>query len=63
MSIKPKVCKKCKILVENQTCPICQGNSLVDSWKGKIIVLNSEKSEICQKIAIKQKGTYALKIR
>ncbi len=63
MSTKTKVCKKCKIVVEDQTCPICQGNQLVDSWKGKIIVLDAEKSEITKKIAIKQKGTYALKIR
>lgn len=63
MSVKQKVCKRCKIMVDDQTCPICQGNSLVDSWKGKIIVLNPEKSEITPKIGIKQKGTYALKIR
>jgi DNA-directed RNA polymerase subunit E" len=50
-------------MVDGDTCPICQGNSLIESWKGKIIVLDSEKSEIAQKIGIKQKGTYALKIR
>jgi DNA-directed RNA polymerase subunit E" len=60
---KIKACKKCKILVEGQTCPICQGTQLVENWKGKIIVLNSEKSEIAKKINLKQKGTYALKIR
>ncbi len=63
MGTRQKVCKKCKIMVDGDTCPICQGNTLVESWKGKIIVLDSEKSEIAQRIGIKQKGTYALKIR
>jgi len=63
MGTRQKVCKKCKVMVDGDTCPICQGNTLVESWKGKIIVLDSEKSEIAQRIGIKQKGTYALKIR
>ena len=63
MSTKQKACKKCKIMVEGHNCPICQGNQLVDSWKGKIIILNPEKSEIAPKIGAKQKGTYALKTK
>lgn len=61
--VKQKVCKKCKIVVEDGKCPICQGTQLIDTWKGKIIVTNPEKSEIAQKIGIKQKGSYALKTR
>ena len=50
-------------MVEGDTCSICKGNQLTDTWKGKIIVLNPEKSEIAQKIGVKQKGTFALKTR
>ena len=60
---KQKACKKCKIMVDGDTCPICKGQQLVDNWKGKIIVLDAEKSEITKKAGINQKGTYALKIR
>jgi DNA-directed RNA polymerase subunit E" len=63
MSTKQKACKKCKIMVEGDTCPICSSNQLTDTWKGKIIVLNPEKSEIAQKIGAKQKGVFALKTR
>jgi len=57
-----KVCKKCQILVDDEKCPICQGTSLTDNWKGKVIVLNPEKSEIAQKLKIKQKGRFAIKL-
>ncbi|MCX6742200.1 MAG: DNA-directed RNA polymerase subunit E'' [Candidatus Pacearchaeota archaeon] len=61
---KLKACKSCKIIVESgTTCPLCKGTQLIDSWKGKAIIINPEKSEIAQKLAVKQKGTYALKIR
>jgi DNA-directed RNA polymerase subunit E" len=60
---KIKACKKCKVLTEEDKCPICQGSQLMETWKGKIIILNPEKSEIAQKIGAKQKGAYALKTR
>jgi len=63
MAKKKKVCKKCKIFVEDSDkCPICQSNQLTDSWKGKVIILNPEESEIAKKLNIKQKGTYAIKL-
>jgi DNA-directed RNA polymerase subunit E" len=56
-----KVCKKCKILIEGDKCPICNETQFIESWKGKIVVLDAEKSEIGKKMNIKQKGTYAIK--
>jgi len=58
---KGKICKKCKIFVEGDKCPLCQGNQFTENWKGKIIVLNPEQSEIARKLDIKQKGSYAIK--
>jgi DNA-directed RNA polymerase subunit E" len=57
-----KVCKKCKIFVEGDKCPICKSNQFSETWKGKIIILDPENSEIAKKIGIKQKGEYALKV-
>jgi len=57
-----KVCKKCKIFVERDKCPLCQGTQLVESWKGQIIVLKPEESEIAKKLNIKEKGSYAIKV-
>lgn len=57
-----KACKKCKILVEGNVCPICKGNQFVDNWKGRVFIMNPEKSEIAKKIGIKVKGEYAIKV-
>lgn len=61
--MKGKICKKCKIFVEKQMCPICKGTQLSDNWKGRIIILNAEKSEIAKKMNINQNGTYAIKTK
>ena len=58
-----KVCKNCKLFVEGPQCPMCKGGSFTDSWKGRIIVTDAEKSEIAKKIGIKAKGEYAIKTR
>ncbi|MBU0929662.1 MAG: DNA-directed RNA polymerase subunit E'' [Nanoarchaeota archaeon] len=57
-----KVCRKCKVFVTGSECPICHGNNFTTSWKGRIIILNPEKSEIAQKLEIKEKHEYAIKI-
>lgn len=56
-----KVCKKCKIFVEGDKCPLCQGIQLTESWKGRVVILHPEESEIAKKMNIKQKGAYAIK--
>ncbi|MEK6974082.1 MAG: transcription elongation factor subunit Spt4 [Nanoarchaeota archaeon] len=58
-----KVCKKCRIFVTGNECPICKGNDFSESWKGRIYILNPEKSEIAKKANIKVKGEYAIKIK
>jgi len=58
-----KVCKKCKIFVEKDICPVCKGNQFTDNWKGKIIILDFQKSDIAKKLDIKYNGEYAIKTR
>lgn len=58
-----KVCKTCKIFVEKDTCPICKGSQFSENWKGRIFILNFEKSEIAKKLNIKANGEYAIKTR
>ena len=62
MAKKGKVCKTCRIFVEGDKCPLCQGTQFVENWKGRIIMVNPEKSEIAKKLDIKKKGIYAIKI-
>jgi len=56
-----KACKNCKIFVKGNQCPVCKGDKFTTSWKGRIIILNTN-SEIAQKIGAKEIGEYALKV-
>lgn len=61
--MKKKVCKKCKLFVEGNTCPVCKGNQFAANWQGRLHILDSNKSAIANKIGITSKGEYAIKIR
>lgn len=61
MAKPKKICKNCKIFVEQEKCPICQGNQFLTTWKGRIIMLKPEESEIAKKLGITKKGIYAIK--
>tara|TARA_Y100000310_G_scaffold343613_1_gene452103 strand:- start:2193 stop:2372 length:180 start_codon:yes stop_codon:yes gene_type:complete len=56
-----KACKNCKIFVTGDTCPICKTKQFAENWKGRIAILDPEKSKIAEKINIKVKGEYAIK--
>jgi len=58
---KLKSCKKCKTLFEGNICPNCQSSQFSENWKGRAIILNSEKSEIGKKLGVLKKGEYSLK--
>lgn len=60
--VKKKACKKCKLFVEGDTCPSCGSASFTNTWQGRLYVTDIN-SEIAQKLGIKVKGEYAIKIR
>lgn len=61
--MKKKVCKKCKIFFDESVCPVCKGNQLATTWRGRVNILNPEKSDIAKKTNLNVKGEYAIKIR
>lgn len=61
--MKKKVCKKCRLFVIGDKCPICNGNEFTAISKGRIIIENPEKSEIAKKLNMTMKGEYAIKIK
>lgn len=61
--MKKKVCKKCKIFVEGNSCPVCKGNQFSLNWQGRMYVLDANKSTIAQKTKIEANGEYAIKVR
>ncbi len=61
---KAKACKICKkIYEEGDKCPNCDAKESTTSFKGRIVIINPEKSEIAQKLNIKNKGNFAIKTR
>ena len=61
--MKKKVCKKCKIFVEGDACPICKGNQFSTNWQGRLNILDAGRSIIAKKIGLESKGEYAIKVR
>ncbi|MBI4116261.1 DNA-directed RNA polymerase subunit E'' [Candidatus Pacearchaeota archaeon] len=61
--MKQKACKICSRVFEGEKCPACGSKESTDSFKGKTIILNSEKSEIAKRLNIKEKGVYAIKTK
>ncbi len=60
---KQKACKVCKTIYEGVKCPNCESKESTEGFKGRIAVLNPEKSEIAKKLKIAKKGSFAIKVR
>ena len=63
MAKKEKACKNCRTIFEGQKCAACGSVEFTESFKGKIVVLNPEQSEIAQKLKLNGKGTFAIRLR
>jgi len=61
--VKSRACKICNTIHEAEKCPKCGSKELTESFKGRLIILNPEKSEIAQKLKLKDKGEFAIKTR
>jgi DNA-directed RNA polymerase subunit E" len=59
---KKKACKKCRIFVEGDECPVCKGASFVLNWKGRVFISEPSKSRIAQRMKVSQAGEYAIKV-
>lgn len=60
---KKKVCKGCKLFVEGDTCPACKGNAFSSNWQGRLFISDVKKSMIAEKMGLKVKGEYAIKVK
>ena len=62
--VKAKACKVCNRIYESgEKCPKCGAKESTESFKGRVYVFDTEKSEIAKKINIKEKGNFAIKTR
>ncbi len=60
--MKKLACKKDKMLTTGNQCPLCKGEALTQSWKGRLFILNPEKSLVAKKVEIESEGEYAIKV-
>ncbi|MEX2017492.1 MAG: transcription elongation factor subunit Spt4 [Candidatus Pacearchaeota archaeon] len=62
--MKQKACKVCNTIYdEGDKCPKCGSKESTESFKGRAVIINPEKSEIANKLNLKEKGNYAIKTR
>ncbi len=61
---KLKACRNCKALVEMDVkkCPVCGSENFTKFWRGMLIVVDPEKSEMAKLMNIKYPGKYAVAI-
>lgn len=61
---KQKACKVCKRIYEGgDKCPKCDSKESIEGFKGRVVILNPENSEVAKKLNINEKGNYAIKTR
>ena len=61
--MSPRACRTCKIITEENMCPICRSTDLSDDFSGLLIILEPENSQLAKKMEIEKEGQYALRIR
>lgn len=63
MVMQGKACRNCrKVIEEGSKCPNCKGESFTTFWRGFVVLLKPEHSEIAKKMAIELPGKYALRL-
>lgn len=60
---KEKACRNCRMVVEEQTqCPNCDGTAFTTFWRGYVVIIDPEKSEIAKKMGTTKAGKFALRL-
>jgi DNA-directed RNA polymerase subunit E" len=59
---KEKACKNCKRIYEGDVCPVCDRKETSDTFKGKVEIIDPEKSIIGKELKVNKKGLYAIKV-
>ncbi len=60
---KKKACKNCKLFFEGDKCPGCGFADPTTTWQGRLYIHDAQRSQIAEKIGVKAKGEYAIKVR
>lgn len=61
-AVQEMACKKCRRITVDKVCNIC-GEPTSKEWQGCLIVADYEKSEIAERMGIRENGKYAIRVR
>lgn len=63
MVVKGKACRQCRKVIETgDKCPNCEGTQFTTFWRGYVIIIDPEKSQIAKKMEIASIGKHALRL-
>ncbi len=61
--VKEKACRACrKVVLDEKECPSCGSSSFTTFWRGYVVIVDPEKSEIARRMGINSPGKYALQL-
>ncbi|MFA6268931.1 MAG: transcription elongation factor subunit Spt4 [archaeon] len=61
--LKEKACRNCRFIVEEgAVCPNCNETTFTTFWRGYVVIINPEQSEIAKKMGITRRGKFALRL-
>jgi RNA polymerase subunit RPABC4/transcription elongation factor Spt4 len=63
MATKEKACLNCKTIYLGDKCTNCGESPASESFKGRVQIFNSEKSELAYKMKINSNGEFAIKTK
>lgn len=59
--MKQRACKLCNNIHNEDKCPLCESKESTEAFKGRIEIIDPEKSEIAKKLNLSRKGNFAIK--
>lgn len=60
--MKYRACRKCKILTEEDKCPICGSTDLTVHWEGIVAIMDPMTSDVARALGITRPGIYCLRV-
>ena len=51
------------MIFSGERCPICNNVDFTETWKGRVIIVKPEESEIAKNLNLGKEGIYAIKIK
>lgn len=63
MASKGKACRNCrKVIEKGKKCPVCESTSFTTFWRGYVVILDPENSDIAKKMGVSTTGKHALRL-